>query len=420
MKLFLFSVLGVILLIPILYFVPLQLNRKMKFLLIATSFLLAVLGSLANQIFPLWNTILIIFLLAGLSTYFIGKRVVHAVGVQVEKDEGIGIWEHSESNTKKSEEVMPNLAFMKVEQASQEEVKLFEEEVTHALTEDERLLGQDSLVNSENHVVENDHIHYDENFLPSTSSFTESSQMEEEELDIESNQQALFEMEDDFILEELTDRLPELDDDTFEHEISEEELLKERQLLFDELGVGLHAVDELQEDLLILTGSDTENEITMDERKLDAQVVDEGGFTNEASKSLLDDWIEPLIVEEDQKDGTMDQTDEMVVEHEIAPPPVSSIPREIFYSLIEEIEWTRQHMPTKQFEGYLRQYLAPSLPDHEFFVFSSLLRDFFIRTGQKEKCRIFLLEIQSRFAPYPVLDQEIQYFLDQVLENIDR
>lgn len=66
-----------ILLIPIVSFAPLQLNRKLKFSLIVISFVLAVLGGWAQQYMPLTRTISILVLLSLLVTYVIGKRIVH-------------------------------------------------------------------------------------------------------------------------------------------------------------------------------------------------------------------------------------------------------------------------------------------------------------------------------------------------------
>lgn len=77
MKLFLFAFLTILLLIPILYIIPLGFNSKGKLLIIVVSFVLALLGLVANNYFnyELWQTLIMLFGFALIVTYFTEKKL---------------------------------------------------------------------------------------------------------------------------------------------------------------------------------------------------------------------------------------------------------------------------------------------------------------------------------------------------------
>ncbi|QOR65707.1 hypothetical protein IM538_18130 [Cytobacillus suaedae] len=71
----LFAFLALILLIPLLYFLPLGFKKQGKLLIIGISLLLALLGLLANTVLNLWQTSLLLLVLALAATYLIEKRL---------------------------------------------------------------------------------------------------------------------------------------------------------------------------------------------------------------------------------------------------------------------------------------------------------------------------------------------------------
>ena len=66
---------SLVLLVPVLFILPLGLKRKGKFILLAASFLIAIVGILAQHTLPLWQAGLIVVLLAFLTAYLLDQRV---------------------------------------------------------------------------------------------------------------------------------------------------------------------------------------------------------------------------------------------------------------------------------------------------------------------------------------------------------
>lgn len=82
------SVLSLIVLVPILYFLPIGLSNKGKGLVIIVAFMFANLGILAKSSFSLWQTGLIIFLLTIVTVYLLDKKFnkfIFSTGMDEEK-----------------------------------------------------------------------------------------------------------------------------------------------------------------------------------------------------------------------------------------------------------------------------------------------------------------------------------------------
>ncbi len=71
----LFAFLALILLIPLLYFLPLGFKKQGKLIIVGISLLLALFGLLANTVFNLWQTSLLLLVFALAATYLIEKRL---------------------------------------------------------------------------------------------------------------------------------------------------------------------------------------------------------------------------------------------------------------------------------------------------------------------------------------------------------
>lgn len=81
-----FALVALILLIPVLISLPLGLNIRGKFSLIVVSFLIAILGILANYTFSLGQSFLMVVLLALLASYVLDKRLGRKMFIPVEKE----------------------------------------------------------------------------------------------------------------------------------------------------------------------------------------------------------------------------------------------------------------------------------------------------------------------------------------------
>lgn len=71
----LLAIVSLVILVPIIYFLPLGLSTKGKILVTSVSFFLAVVGLFAQLSFPLWQTSLVLLLLVFLSSIVIDSRL---------------------------------------------------------------------------------------------------------------------------------------------------------------------------------------------------------------------------------------------------------------------------------------------------------------------------------------------------------
>jgi hypothetical protein len=106
MQSFLWAIGSLLILVPIIYFLPLGITLRGKWLVIIISFILGLTGLLAKTIFPLWKTILMLLLLMGIVVYFIEKKLgtvlfLESPNPETKKEnnpleEQMGDWEISE------------------------------------------------------------------------------------------------------------------------------------------------------------------------------------------------------------------------------------------------------------------------------------------------------------------------------------
>ncbi len=75
MEVYLFGVIFILILLPILYFIPIGINLKEKVLIAIVSFILAEIGLFLNQFLGIWKTLLILVLLAVVVTYIVETRI---------------------------------------------------------------------------------------------------------------------------------------------------------------------------------------------------------------------------------------------------------------------------------------------------------------------------------------------------------
>ncbi|WP_251549401.1 hypothetical protein [Neobacillus muris] len=90
MQTLLWAAVSLVILVPIIYYLPLGITARGKWGIIGISFILAVIGLFANAVFPMWKTIIIILLLIGLIVYFMNKRFSNSLYLsanKVEKEE---------------------------------------------------------------------------------------------------------------------------------------------------------------------------------------------------------------------------------------------------------------------------------------------------------------------------------------------
>ena len=75
MDVYIFGIIFILILLPILYFIPIGISLKEKVLIAIMSFVLAEIGLFLNQFLGIWKTLLILVLLAVIITYIVETRI---------------------------------------------------------------------------------------------------------------------------------------------------------------------------------------------------------------------------------------------------------------------------------------------------------------------------------------------------------
>ncbi len=152
-----FGLVSLVVLIPLLMFLPLGLKAKGKFTIIVVSFLIAILGILAKNTFSLWQSGLMVVLLAFLAAYIMDKRSGSTLFVHIMPEKKVSMVEDKavEENTIKLEETEPILPEfipdpMEVNQNIEQEALKPEPYVEKIDFENEDLLTKEEVITTNN------------------------------------------------------------------------------------------------------------------------------------------------------------------------------------------------------------------------------------------------------------------------------
>ncbi|MGE6751871.1 hypothetical protein ACQKFO_00420 [Rossellomorea sp. NPDC071047] len=391
---YLFSLLALILLLPILYFIPIGISVKGKLLIAGIAFGLTLLGLVASTQYSIWMIGIMLMILLGLSSYMIEQRfsglMVLTAGTDTDLEEesvqivhdhkGLKDHLHNKKGETEAEEEKLELiedtvgtAQVKVEIAPIEMDDLNEIEVdVEENSEKDVFIGQDEPLQASEikeiiPTVETESIKVDDDesewFIENANEYEDIGKMNETEEENESS---------DIVLSEI-ERLINEPDETLENEKEE---MKEA---FDD-------DSEAIEDLEGLLASKDE----LEDASVDDFVEDEKAEISEGTQgSIVDD-----ISEEDL--------------HVHAFPKRSRIMREVMKTMIEQITLSKSILSSHQMENMIKHYLHPSLHDQDYYTFARILMDHYISTGQYEDLHMFTDGIAKRFIEYPYIKMDIE------------
>ncbi|MCD8502715.1 MAG: hypothetical protein LRY71_14920 [Bacillaceae bacterium] len=71
-------------------------------------------------------------------------------------------------------------------------------------------------------------------------------------------------------------------------------------------------------------------------------------------------------------------------------------------------------------EQLLFDYRPDQLHDTDYYLFSTILRDFYIETDQCEKLQDLIVDLMRRFENNPIVLAEIIYTQNQLFERLRR
>lgn len=390
---YLFSLLSLILLLPILYFIPIGISVKGKLLIAGIAFGLTLLGLVASTQYPIWMIGIMLMVLLGLSSYMIEQRftglLVLSTGTEMDQEEepahkvheykGLKENLHNKKDETEAEEekldliedtvssvpVEDDVAPIEMEDLHEIEVMAEELETDESIKQDEPLQAIDIIEVNPSDETESIKVDEDESewFIENSGEYGDNEDLNEMEDGNESSDIDLSEIE----------RLINEPDVTIENEIEE---MKD---VFDKT--------EHVEDLEGSPGSEDE---------LEDVLVDD---LVEEEKPEVSEGTEASIPEDIGEENP----------HVHALPKSSRIMREVMKTMIEQITLSKSMLSSQQVENMIKHYLHPSLHDQDYYTFARILMDHYISTEQYDDLQMFTDGIASRFIEYPYIKMDIEY-----------
>lgn len=432
------AIISLLIILPIIYFLPIGFTKKGKLLILFCAFIVFSIGIALKTVMGVWQTGLVLILLAIGASYLIGKRYGNQLFIH---DENSAEFEDKIIKFEIEDDIEEEIR----SQASPEKDKTLpgEQKVVSPLTQtvDEELVEIIEPIDDQENddfVIENIHDENEElqnevhkNEMDASHDFDELLKEIELELNhtnevqktdkiIEASEETI-EIEpkdideDDLLittpstLEEIQiDSLPVNHDEQHKEESSIEEipLIEPTENKLEEI-----EVDSTEED--VIQSIPVENENSIQEELLEAPQNQ-----NEETQELEETEI---IVENEQDDETNedDPSTEIVEAVEVEEDTQENqdnnqaLRQQLFATMISQIKLSRNKISNSHYEKIILDHLHPQLSDHDYYTFVSLLIEHYIHTGQIEELSSLLSRDRVRFEKYPVILQEINFIVDE-------
>ncbi|WP_164984823.1 hypothetical protein [Ammoniphilus sp. CFH 90114] len=373
--------LGVLILIPILYVLPVRINKKIRMQLAIASLLLAALGVFMQSLFMWWQTSLILLLLAGLFAYFIGKR--NREGQEefiLASNEGSGGGFYDEQG----ETIRVDQDPMGLQLGSDSSEMTAQSKLEETLEFDEFLPEEKQIDVPEVTQVAMKEEGTQTKDIPSNPFVENEAQYIEELMNENSTRSSLL--------------ILETEEEPFEQPLNTKERLEAFEVLEE-----WNKID-LDDDEGVEVEGEKISEVQGEEELEDGEL--ELGVEAEVSLVLSEEH-DPIESIENNKD-----TEEATPVKEIPGDP--RLRSQILNSMLEQLTKAEEMMEEEAFEAFAKAHLVSSLPDLDYYVFASVLRNFYIQTKNYRKLHLLLISLQERYQGYEALNQEIEYFLEEI------
>lgn len=463
MILFLFSVLSLVFLVPILYFIPAGFSKKGKLTVLIISFLLSSFGLLAYGTLDLLKTISMLFVLIILITYLLNKRMgpalfeaveetveidhsletnelvrtfqshsyqVHSPGEKIEKEETINILNVSQRDeidgiersaslenendvigiTKplksENDEIEP-LAFLENKNDEIEPLPTLENEPAESFQEDDDIYVRNTEMIEEivpSSVEEEENPYLDDSLL----------------LDFEKDTNDIYEKTDDQIVfdEEGTskeniknegDYMAELEKIIMESELGHEDIRDEKiqTEFFEEQKINHTEIPDapVWEEIELLD----EEELPLNPQSGTMEEMipsDQNSFGNE------EEQIEENTAANEESVNVLVQEEQTLTQEEQKEPideAKEKMQRQMFQIMLSQIEIARKMIDKNKYEQLVKDYMHPGLPLSEYYTIASLLIQHYLSNKEFEKLKSLLNELEAKYVEFPIILQEIKF-----------
>jgi len=402
MTLYILALLSLIIVVPVMYLLPLGLSNRGKFIIIGLALCVSAIGILSRELFPIWQSILIMLLFLIIASYFLMKNwsnVLFELPEEVAESVIENVQETIEAKDRKAttnsvieeEDIMTYVSDIK-----SEEFLINEENVTLDKTADSLDVDLDLDVIEKLELTEQE-----EEIYPSV----EEQEILDKELDDEAVEKSYL-AEIEKMLEEdaspVIDLIEERKEDEIEipfpiYEESEVAVSSEKNKQEEQL-------DELSLD--VLTEVDIEDEKILEQSDSKENIEELQDFS---AKEMLDE-IAVITIDEDrvkpiESDGHEEENE------------VSGLAHKIINNTLSQLEMMKHSMDKEKFEIMLKQCLKESIPLNEYFAFSTLLIDLYVQNKENDKLKYLLYTLQDKFTEQPIVLEQIKFMEEKYLNE---
>ncbi len=389
---------------PIILYLPINLSKREKFILIGISFVLAIGGMFTIDYLSYWISIAIILCLAFTAAYVSEKWVpnlstnareefasaLHTIQPLFSRDdnrmEQLEVEEvlapTLEETVQDKEELNDEIPIQLEDSFSLEDVWVDDLEVTSV-----DLVLED--VSEEEVVVEDDLLLSLEELQKQEDEFEFLEINRSELIDLNSEENSEFETIDEMILERA-ELFEELDETELETELETER----------EIELGEAAVDEIErEEDSVMELEEIEH---LDISDITLEVVE-----NSIEKELVISKVEPI------------NDIEIIIESEIISEELNVVsPLDMDFAVQDMLLHTLSHYQEKQdFDSYHSMLLAileEPLSNKDYYLFAKLLVESFLATNYAKGAKAILQSMGERLSDYPIIQEEIKHYLSSL------
>ncbi|MCK6257928.1 hypothetical protein LCY76_15210 [Fictibacillus sp. KIGAM418] len=367
------AIIGAILVTALLYFGPGFIPKKNKLLLAGTAIVLSFIGLVAAGYLPFWLTA---GLMAGLSfiAAYITEKKLGAIPADQAGWEAIPLTAEPAGLRQNDSLLEPESRRIQV--------------VHHVDTaEQQSLLPEESEVEQELEVFQD---------LPNQLENVEIPELEEIAVPVEPEtilEEAENTDEFDFLVKGRETE-PVMEEEAQPEEHSAEISHGREQLLGE-----LEELGELSE----VQVSEFEDQASAEEKTIDI-----------AQSEDLEDLIQlDVLTEQDSEDSEENEAEAVLPD--VMEEKKADLSPDILEFMIEQVSWVREHGERAEFESVLTTVLQQQLSPKDYYIFSGLLRDFYIQEKENLKLASLLSDLKERYLEYGVIKNEIEYYFTTYL-----
>lgn len=445
------SLAALLVLVPVLYFLPVGLSYKGKLITILVAFFISLLAVFASKSLVLWQIIFLSCVLLFSISYMLDTRFRKALfdNGELLKDHFIDLEKKSKENLfknhekdKKTTDVNSSNQFSQSVESSNQQIQLEEENKCEDLNEN---VGDyiDVLPTTIDHSIESEHIEEldleDLRESDSESQFDEGSMNEElfnsipinievedhrrigNELVISPLEEILeeeFGSKDDNsrndVLEEIDEEVYELEELSFIHtklesnesEADQDRINSEEHIQFDILEESSSEVQELIEEKHVM--SDELEELFQQNEVQDLFEKQKENVGEEVS-SFVDQLDEINVVETEKINALSDEPNNDQIE------TMSPLQKQLLDISILQLKSYEKVMTSNELEEYIKSLLNDDMSETAYYLFSTELVKLYVNTGKYDELSKLIDELETKFKEYPLLHKQILYLNEQLI-----